>query len=101
LPVGFRVSFTRAARSELIEAQSWYEGERPGLGRALRTEIDTTVARMAANPFQFPPVHRNVRRALVRRFPYMLFFVVENDLLLVIACFHASRDPQRWQERAT
>jgi len=85
----------------LIEAQSWYEGERPGLGRALRTEIDTTVARMAANPFQFPPVHRNVRRALVRRFPYMLFFVVENDLLLVIACFHASRDPQRWQARAT
>jgi hypothetical protein len=36
----------------------------------------------------------------LRRFPYSLLFLVEDDVLIVIACFHASRDPSRWQKRA-
>ncbi len=56
--------------------------------------------RMSDNPRQFPIVFKNVRRALLRRFPYLLFFVFEDDVLIVIACFHASRDPSRWQKRA-
>ena len=50
------------------------------------------VERMSNNPRQFPTVFKNVRRALLRRFPYSLFFVIET-------CFHASRDPSRWQKR--
>jgi hypothetical protein len=46
-------------------------------------------------------IHKNVRRALLRRFPYALMFViVGDDTLTVIACFHGSRDPARWQKRA-
>jgi len=55
---------------------------------------------MSQNPRQFPVVFKNVRRALLRRFPYSLFFVIETDeTLSVIACFHASRNPARWQRR--
>lgn len=99
MPVAFNVVFTQAARGELIDAQDWYEGEAPGLGRRLRAEIDAAIERMSATPLQFPVVHKNVRRARLSRFPYMLFFVIEGDLLLVIACFHASRDPRQWQQR--
>ena len=95
----FTVILTPAARAELIDAQDWYEAESPGLGRRFRQAIDVLVERMSANPRQFPVVFKNVRRALVRRFPYALFFVVEDQTLLVIACFHSSRDPLRWQER--
>lgn len=95
----FKVIFTPAARADLIDAQQWYEGETPGLGRRFRAAIDAVTERMNANPQQFPIVFKNVRRALLRRFPYSMFFVVEGDSLLVIACFHASRDPSRWQER--
>jgi plasmid stabilization system protein ParE len=99
LPVAFTVVFTQAARAELIEAQDWYQGEAGGLGRRFRQAIHLLTERMSANPGQFPVVFRNVRRALMRRFPYSLFFVVENETLMVIACFHASRDPSRWQNR--
>ena len=95
----FRVIFTQAARAELIQAQDWYEGEVPGLGRRFRQAIDTLAERMSANPRQFPVVFKSVRRALLRRFPYALFFVVEEQTLFVIACFHASRDPLQWQRR--
>jgi hypothetical protein len=54
---------------------------------------------MSDNPRQFPIVFKNVHRALVRHFPHSLFFVVEDDTLIVIACFHASRNPSHWQSR--
>jgi plasmid stabilization system protein ParE len=95
----WNVVFTQAARQELIDAQDWYESKSPGLGVDLRREVDTVVQRIGAHPLQFPIVHKTVRRALVRRFPYMLFFTVEGDTALVIACFHASRNPRHWQRR--
>ena len=96
----FTVIFAPAARAELIEAQDWYEGEAPGLGRPFRQAIDVLAERMSANPRQFPVVFRNVRRALLRRYPYSLLFVIGDEALTVIACFHASRDPSHWQKRA-
>lgn len=95
----YSVIFTQAARAELIEAQDWYEGEAAGLGRRFRQAIEALLERMGDNPRQFPIVFKDVRRALLRRFPYSLFFDAEDSVLIVIACFHASRDPSRWQER--
>ena len=63
------VIFTPAARAELIEAQDWYERKASGVGRRFRQAIDTLIGRMGDNPRQFPVVFKNVRRALLRRFP--------------------------------
>ena len=94
------VILTPAARTELIEAQDWYEKEAPGLGARFRAVVDATIERMSDNPLQFPVVYKGIRRALLRRFPYSVFFIVEDDeALTVIACFHGSRDPARWQKR--
>jgi plasmid stabilization system protein ParE len=95
------VIFTLGARAELIDAQDWYENEAPGLGRRFRTAVEAVIQRMSATPCQFPVIYKNVRRALLRRFPYALMFVIEADeTLTVIACFHGSRDPAHWQKRA-
>jgi plasmid stabilization system protein ParE len=93
------VHFTEAARVELIDAQDWYEAEAPGLGRRFRAEIESIVRRMADNPRQFPMVFKTLRRARAKKFPYSLFFLIEPDTLLVVACFHSSRDPRHWQKR--
>ena len=93
------VLFSQLARAELIEAQDWYETQAPGLSRRFRAEIEAVVQRMADNPRQFPVVFKTLRRARAKKFPYALFFLIEPDALLVIACFHASRDPRRWQKR--
>lgn len=93
------IRFTEAARAELIEAHGWYEAEAPGLGHRFRAEIDSVVERMADNPRQFPMVFKTLRRARAKKFPYALFFLVEPEALLVVACFHSSRDPRQWQKR--
>ena len=100
MPVAHPVIFNQSARAELIDAQDWYENEAPGLGRRFRSAVDVAVERMSTAPRQFPVIYKNVRRALLRRFPYALMFVMQADgTLIVIACFHGSRDPAHWQKR--
>jgi len=100
LPVTIPVIFSRRARAELIDAQDWYENEVPGLGRRFLAAVEAVIELMSANPRQFPAIHKSIRRALLRRFPYALMFVIEaHESLTVIACFHGSRDPAHWQNR--
>jgi plasmid stabilization system protein ParE len=84
----------------LIDAQDWYENEAPGLGPRFCAAVDAVIERISANPRQFPVVHKNIRRALLRRFPYALMFVIDDATLTIIACFHGSRDPAHWRRRA-
>jgi toxin ParE1/3/4 len=100
MPIVHPVIFTPLAREEMIDSQDWYENESAGLGRRFREAVDAAVNRISANPRQFPVIYKNVRRALLRRFPYALMFVLEQDeSTTIIACFHGSRDPANWQRR--
>jgi plasmid stabilization system protein ParE len=93
------VIFTPAAQAELLEARDWYFGRGAELAARFAAEIETVVERIAAAPQQFPVVLGDVRRARCRRFPYALFFRVLNGIAYVLACFHSSRDPRKWQRR--
>ena len=93
------VVFTAAARDEVAGAFDWYERQAPGVGSRFVAELDRVVGRLAANPEQFPLAHKDVRRALMRRFPYALFFRVNVGRIQILACFHTSRDPGRWRTR--
>jgi len=81
------------------DAFLWYESQRAGLGEEFLSSIQATLQAIGENPLRFPVVHHSTRRALVRRFPYGVFYRVLEDVVLVVACFHARRDPGRWGER--
>ena len=87
------------AAAELQQARAWYDKVRPALGERFAVAVDATVEAIAERPLQFPAVHRGRRRAGVRRFPYGIFFEVQAERIVVIACFHAKRNPKRWQSR--
>ena len=63
------------AETDLQEAFAWYEEQRAGLGQDFLLTVEVTLARIERNPKSFPVVHRTVRRALLRRFPYCVFFL--------------------------
>jgi len=64
----YSIIFTQAARTELIEAQDWYEGEATGVGRRFRLSVNALIERMADKPRQFPIVFKNVHRRLPYHF---------------------------------
>jgi plasmid stabilization system protein ParE len=87
------------AEAEMADAFDWYEARVPGLGSEFLLCVDSVFNTILRNPQQFPHIHRMVRRALVRRFPYEVFFVEDDERVVVLFVFHAKRNPKRWQER--
>jgi plasmid stabilization system protein ParE len=84
---------------DVAATYQWYENEQPGLGLEFLNQVHTTYDQIAAGPFQYQYLRAAVRRALLRRFPYAVYFAVEGDLVIVLAVLHASRDPAEWQRR--
>jgi len=87
------------AEADLAEAYDWYEEQRPGLGDDLLLCVEGAIDTARRNPEMFPVVHGEARRALTRRFPYGVFYIVEPERIVVLAIYHSSRDPEGWQRR--
>lgn len=79
------------AEQDLLEAQRWYEAKQTGLGCEFRRTIDALLQRLGESPQIYPTVYRSVRRVVVRRFPYLVYFLLDRDTVTVLACLHGKR----------
>jgi plasmid stabilization system protein ParE len=87
------------AERDIAEAYRWYEEQRIGLGADFLLCIEEGLAKIQRAPEAYPVVHKNVRRLLIKRFPYGIFYAVEQPVIIVLAVFHERRDPLAWRSR--
>lgn len=87
------------AEAEFLDAAAWYAARSPGLGSAFRDAVAVVLEAIEEAPQRFPVALRDIRKARVRRFPYVVYYVVLPDIIAVIAIIHGRRDPSRWQGR--
>ncbi len=87
------------AEEEITDAFRWYEDKSPGLGSEFMRALDASLSFVQRNPTASSVVHKKMRRAVLRRFPYSVIYLFENNQIIVLACFHASRDPKQWKSR--
>jgi plasmid stabilization system protein ParE len=85
-----------AAKRHIAEAFRWYERQSPGLGADFLAALETVLRRIADTPLLYAPLYRDVRRALLPRFPYGVFYFTQSERLTVVAVLHTSRDPKLW-----
>lgn len=88
------------AEADIGDAYAWYESQRSGLGQRFLDELSRCLDHIQSAPKRYQPVRNEARRALLRRFPYGVFFVTDERQASVIAVLHMARDPALWQERA-
>jgi plasmid stabilization system protein ParE len=87
------------AERDLADAAAWYEEQRRGLGQQFVEETQVVLSTIAESPLAYSLVHRTARRALLRRFPFGVFYRVEQAGVVVIGILHGSRDPRVWKGR--
>lgn len=87
------------ADAELDEAAAWYAERSKGVAAEFVRVIDAAFSAIQRNPLEFPVVYREIRRAVVRRFPYTVLFTESAEEIVVLSVFHSRRDPKRWQSR--
>jgi len=98
--VSLPIIFRPEARAEFDEAYDWYEGQNAGLGEAFADQVQQVLDRIAAMPQMHATVLGDVRKAVVVRFPYCVYYREEASCVRVLSVFHSSRDPRIWQGRA-
>ena len=90
----------RVAEKEFDDSIAHYENEREGLGLQFRAAIEKYFQRIADNPEWFPKVRGEVRRAVViRRFPFVIHFLIEAGRIVILSVFHTSREPEQLKHR--
>lgn len=88
------------AEADLAEAKAWYDERRLGLGDDFLLCVEEVLDRLRRTPGLYGKVLQDLRLALVRRFPYMVIYRVDEDQVTVLAVYHTLRDPRGWQQRA-
>jgi plasmid stabilization system protein ParE len=87
------------AEADLAEAKKWYDGRQEGLAEEFKLGVEEVLDRIQRMPESHPEIYKGVRRCLARRFPYAVFYRVEEARTVVIAVMHTRRDPNRWRSR--
>ena len=95
LPLVFR----RVAQKELDDSVAWYHERDARLSVEFTIEIENYLQRICANPKQFPQIRGEVRRAILRRFPYSIHFLPEANRIVILAVFHGKRAPRHLEGR--
>ena len=101
----FRVEFGASAEMEIDEAIESYEKQSRGLGADLVSAMRVVEDMLTRDPERFAVLYvsrsgRRVRRVLLPRFPYSMHYLIDAQLVRVIAFMQANRDPRRWERGA-
>jgi plasmid stabilization system protein ParE len=97
--MNYALVFRPEVRDELDEAYSWYESQQLGLGDDFLAQINGTLDRICQMPESYPAVYRDVRRTVVQRFPYIVYYRIVSSRVIITAVFHGRRNPKAWQTR--
>ena len=85
------------AKADIRRAAKWYERQQKGLGKRFVAEVDAALERIEANPEQYQIVHRDIRHAITRHFPYGVFYRIRGRTIIVFAVVHLLRDDVHWK----
>jgi plasmid stabilization system protein ParE len=87
--------FAPEVEQDVGEAYGWYELRRPGLGVEFLSCVDACLQSVCRQPELYSKIHQEYRRAIVRRFPYVVFFEHDGNTVTIYGVLHTSRDPEK------
>ena len=98
--MSYTIEFKPEVYDDIKVAYDWYEEQRVGLGEDFLLTLEASYAKIIRVPKAYQILYKTVRRKLARRFPYGIFFTIDNERVIVIAIMHTKRDSSDWTERA-
>ena len=95
----YRLIINPFAEKDLQVSIDWYNHQKENLGDDFILEVENILLKIHDNPLQFPKVKGKIRRAVLKRFPFGVYFFIRKDIINIFAIFHFSRNPQIWKQR--
>jgi plasmid stabilization system protein ParE len=95
----YKVIVRHEAEDDLKEAFSWYEDKRTGLGYDFLLQVDAGINFINRNPEIHPIEYKGTRKHLIKRFPYKIIYLFEENKIIVLAVIHGKRSPELIKKR--
>jgi hypothetical protein len=92
-------SFHPEAKDEFNETIEYYENCSPGLGYDFSIEVFATIENVVNYPTVWPIMEEDLRRCLLKRFPFGIIYSIELDEIFILAIMHLRRHPDYWKNR--
>ncbi|HAR41158.1 MAG TPA: plasmid stabilization protein [Bdellovibrionales bacterium] len=93
------ILFLPEAEQEMIEAARYYHSQSAGLGTEYLSEVEHAVHSIATSPHTWPILQGDLRRRLIRRFPYGILYRIEPEEIIIVAISHLRKKPGYWKKR--
>lgn len=84
--IEYRLVSEPSVALDVEAAFEWYENERSGLGVEFLDELRATYNGIADGPLKYQQLRGGIRRGLLRRFPYAVYFAIEGDIVVGHRC---------------
>jgi plasmid stabilization system protein ParE len=95
-----RLRVRKTARTEIAAALDWYWERSPAAARQFIEAINEAMQRIEEAPERHPIVRGHLRRVLLRRFPYGIYYKIYPSTISVVGVIHGHRHPDTWLSRA-
>ena len=87
------------AEIEIISAYDWYNSHVKNLGNSFIDYLDEKLDQISLNPELYPIEYRDLRKALLKKFPFCVYYRINLNKIIVFAVFHVKRNPTDWKKR--
>ena len=95
----YLLTLRKEAELDINSAFEYYENQRFGLGHDFLLCVEEGLSKIERHPSHYKIIYKELRRIAIRRFPYRILYLVQNNRVIVTAVFHARKDPQAWDGR--
>ena len=95
----YRILIAEEAEAEIKSAKKWYEKQKPGLGKEFVAAVKGVINGLKTDKVEHRLVFDSVRRVVVRRFPYLIYYKRDKNAVRILAVLHYRQDQQRAREK--
>ncbi|MBI4822998.1 MAG: type II toxin-antitoxin system RelE/ParE family toxin [Nitrospirae bacterium] len=95
----YKVIVRPEAEDDLKEAFFWYENKRTGLGHDFLLQVDAGINFINRNPEIHPIEYKGTRKHVIKRFPYKIIYLIEEEKIIILAVIHGKRNPDLIKNR--
>lgn len=98
----YKISLLPKAQNDIKEVAFWYNTKKKGLGKSFVKNLREELNYISKNPFLFANRYKKIHTAVVKYFPYMIHYQIDEvyKSVLIIAVFHTSLNPKtNWDKR--
>lgn len=95
----FSINLSSQAEVDFDKSYEFYFEDSPKVADTFFKQINLSFENIKQNPNSFPIAYKDARKYIVKKFPFVIYFRIADDIIQIIAIFHTSRNPEIWNER--